>query len=67
MLGTFFRRARDHKLRVNKELNLGIDSPVSSGGLEKYIKNASFPWLPVAAALSLLTLSFFIKNIFTRN
>ena len=67
MLGTSFRRARDHKQRANKEMNLGTDSSASSGGLEKYIIYASFPWLPVAAALSLLTLSFFIKSIFIRN
>jgi hypothetical protein len=39
--------------RVNMRLRVEIDSPASSGGQGKYMKNDRFPWHPLEAALSL--------------
>jgi hypothetical protein len=40
--------------------NVKIDSAASCGGQRKYMKCVSFPWSLLEAALSILTLPFFL-------
>jgi hypothetical protein len=58
MSGNFFWRPRDQQKSVNKKQNVEIDSNTSSQG------KLYFPWPPLAAAPSILTLYFFVKNSF---
>jgi hypothetical protein len=61
----FSRRSTDHKQRVNKKLNVEIDSRASSGGQGKYKKHVSFPWSPLESELSVLKVNLFLlKTIF---
>jgi len=53
---------RDRKQRGNKQTS-AYDSPTSSGGQAKYV---SFPRPPREAALSFLTLFFFVKIFFEK-
>jgi hypothetical protein len=68
MLRNYFQRSTDSKKRVNKgqnflafvnkEQNVEIDSPASSGGKGKYTKYVNFPWPPLEAALSIFNVFF---------
>jgi hypothetical protein len=51
---------------INKEQNVEIDSAASSGGQRDCITSIDFPWPPLQAALSVLSVNLFVKNSFLR-
>jgi hypothetical protein len=53
-----------HKQHVNKKQNVEINNSASSIGQEKYMKNVSFHWPPLEAALSIFNIALFAKKHF---